>query len=500
MSLPPHEDLLQIYDQAIIPFQTVKLPEELVHQSMAGGYPALPIGEVHEPPVRLRMEVQNSLGEAGVLLDGFDRSGKRVLRTRLGGYPLGIPMANTQLMRSVDRKPGALWLTLSSKSQSALDFINGNTPKSTVPDWFLHPETNEPLDQFLSEILSGFASTWESKCVAIDVSDGLFGLATGFEKQGKYGLDSLIRAVGSFLPYETSETSYSVVWRPLDPEYAEAGIADRKVLGRFARSTTFGDACGLRVWSQVFHDASPGFSPLASEWLNRVELGRKRSSGKGDFSNFYLKLLGGLSDEVWLRLQKEAAVPADFLGSGTALDTIIRNDRMVTVKGDGPFPDIYQFASEACADSDSSQISVSLKPVSTRVMRWIQNSDWFDPVQVVKFFNIPPYKVSWQGDTPTLTETREEFERGMGDYQFHFADRTDYVFTIWLPRELYLRCTAPSTLVEDPSALEYADLPASFRDEVWKNSSKAALDLAVEMRKWPDALKQQQQVKKIPPP
>jgi hypothetical protein len=169
------------------------------------------------------------------------------------------------------------------------------------------------------------------------------------------------------------------------------------------------------------------------------------------------------------------------------------------VKGDEPFPDIYQFPDEACGNSDLSLVSISLEPKTARVMRWMNNSDWFEPSQVQTFFSIPPTMVRWNGDKPELNQSRDQFESGMQDYRFHFAKRTDYVLTIWLPKNLYIRCSAPSALIEDPGEVAFADLPQSFRDAVWRNATKNAFAVAEAMRKLQN-VPRQPTITKPPPP
>lgn len=310
-------------------------------------------------PRKLRLWVSADLDGLAFRLEGFDANGKRVLLSWQGVRNKDT-IENTNQMASRIASLGVSnpMVELRPASVEALEIAHETGP---YPQWFLHPEQNEPLDLFVRDALAAEAEKHPSQCFAVCVDDGFWGIVRYSLKDKKIDMNMFEAFLDQTLPYETNSDKKMLVWRPVDPEYSESSRADRKELSRFATAYRTGALPDLRKVSLLVKRASQFTSSLTHFWDSTVADRMHYAPVIDTFlPGEVLRIMGACNDEGWDQLATGYSVSAEKLGVVPEVERLFRSRNAMAVNGNSTFPDIFQNPRELYPSGDLGQTGVTI--------------------------------------------------------------------------------------------------------------------------------------------
>jgi hypothetical protein len=482
--LPAHGDLLDDYMRESVPYEASPLGSDAtyaVNELRLASYFAH-LGHPTKRPVKLRLKISVRVTDLVLNLEGFDGDGNRVLvanfftRGRTASRP--YPSIATEEMV----KPDAKWAGLPESARSGLDSVLKPNAAVGVPsDWLLHPESQEPLNLFVSGALAAFAAQEPSKLMVIDVDDFFWQFVRPCCKDGQICVSALQAELDEAEDYERIETTSSVVLRPRFPEALEAAQADRKVLGRAAQALVEGKGDRLRTLSLLFHEASPEFSTLARAWA-RMALRFAPNDSEELWGDDAYRLLGAIPEDEWAALQDGDRAAAGRIGVTNEARSLFLSDTQIPF-GENPPSDLNHHAIELYAQWPVGQTTISMKPTEVTAVRWLMPDvgskpamwSWWQPVGALTAFAPLPIARASNGAL-SVVGTQDAFEARLGrNWQFQLATEHDRLITLNLPEGFRIEWFDRGAKHDISHPGAYADLPADLRAKVWQDAKELGL-------------------------
>jgi hypothetical protein len=472
--LPDHADIVDQYVADSLPLERMSLPGQSTSPYLSH------LGGPTRTPVKLRLRQLVERTRVIFNLEGFDSRGTRVLAADFFTQSKDPSRLPASIAREAMQKQDAVWETLSASAQGALGWFSptASVTSDNVPDWFLHPESGEPLNLFVAEALNGLASLEQSKPVMVDVDDAFWDAARLCCLKGRFCATGFRDILSESENYDRTETGWGVIWRPKNPELVEASLADRKVLGRAARALVFEQSDPLKPLSRLFYDASKSSSTLAWTWARKAVLFDAPDNGSL-FDESAYRMLGALPASVWNELENGKTVSAGQAENTDDVRNLLSGERYQTT-GQGNLSDLKRHALELYSEHSVASTLISLHPMQSTVIRfWNQTAvepKWWNPADVL--FSMAGVRMEYLASgepTPTGTffvvSTQAEFEEKLGkSRKFRLAVEHDTVITLGLPEGRRIELRHRGAFTDLHPAGDYADLPAEFRDEVWNNA------------------------------
>ena len=487
--LPPHEDLTRTYladTRTLLAgplVQSIQEDEELAPSAFR--FARIP--DETRGTSRLRLRCYANENAVWMTLEAFDSAGKQVDRAFLMASPSGTRLPSSAFMWKANRNAEARWLDLSPAARTALEVTNA--PLATLPAWFLDPVENEPLDLFVNEAVAGFLADERGACVAMDVPDDLWVDVKGCVVKGRLSLDALRADLAEWSPYERVADADGVAWRLIDPESAEAHRADRAVLRRFARAVVPGRTPEFRATCHLFHDASREEAQLPDTWV-AVARRTVTPTPVGALPSRTYALLGAIPDAAWADLMAGSVLSAEQLGIAADLRRFFEPEPGPLVMGDGTrsVSDLDRYPLELFSDGNVGTSSFAVTSGPEPVIRiWSPTKPepdyWTSPDALAGSFRLPPFLFRFQGGQWVCRISREKYEQGLDGLAFRRGSRQATRFRIGLPKGVSIPIELPGTVIPEPAALRYHDLPQEVRDANW---TKAIRDGVAEAQAHPE--------------
>ena len=480
IGLPPCEDLIDEFLQARSSLSKFTLPDNLRNILPAIGMGDMIETSLTEIPSHLRLEVASHSGGIEIQFQGFDSAGKQVVHAWLLAGRVDQPLVAKSILENALKSKERKELRLPDQTTQAIQFLDGKTTTTPPPSWFLRPEENEPLNMFARPVLQNIAEEDPGKCFVAVVSDLMLSPVRRSMRDGKLLLDAFNRLLDQSMPYEFIKSPESVIWRPTDPISDEQKVANRNVLGKFARKEKLGLACDVRTLGLLCHDVAQGFSPLADAWALRIQAGSPLLSGSGSFSGYALKLVGGVDEPTWLRLKSVNSLSCAEIGAEPELQALLRNDWGLQVTGRDTVPDLYRHPLELYPHTPLGESPLSFQPITTPMVAWYQaegsTPSLMPQSQIKNIFQLQLWNsVKWVGDSPSFTMTRDAFEQKFSAMRFRYGTKINQRLTIFLPQGFSISFEAPQSISFDDEFLTYSDLPQQDRDLYWQTTVDQSL-------------------------
>ncbi len=487
-ALPPHIDLTERFVAGVQPFQSVNLNDQVKQKASM-----MSMGDVIQTavgpgePLRLRLQAQCDENQVNINLDVYNSQGNRVAGAWLDCGPTEQHLSPVIVMRRESQRPDVRWLNLSPKAVETFAFATNPVPQVEAPEWLIHPDRIDPLNQYVSEILHSYASDQAPKCFAATVSDSMWLNVRHAVQFGRVNLNALNALMAEWTPYERLESSLSVVMRPKDPEIDEKRRANRKVLGSFARDLLATRSCDVRKLGIFLHTVSSELAQLGDAWLFPILRDIHCQQAKGGFSDRLLAFVGSIPDTTWQELLGGKTASVRRLGIGADLKNELLQDIGAPIQGDASFPDMWHHADILYGQADFSETFITVLSAPERVFNMVEagtpdQQPWNPVGTLSRFFYIPPGNIRWKNDFPTVSIQRDEFEHKYDHLQFRLGYRNSLTLIVHLPQSLYIRANAASDLVPDPVAINYKDLPQALKDENWRAAHSKAIADAFQRR------------------
>jgi hypothetical protein len=481
-ALPKCDDLLKAYAAAMKRFRNAEIPKPAREAAQRTGQTDVFVGwsSDEDAPERLRLQVTALENVVSLRLEGFDRDGRRVLTSSLFAHPVEQLDNGPTILREAVPKNNAHWVSLSPEALEAVGF-SSREGLDKLPDWFIHPDKQEPMNLFVREVIAGLAEETKERCTVVQVPDSFWSSVLSCVQNKRVSIDALKTMMTMWTPFECKQEATYVVWRPRDPEIVEKRQADRKVLARFVQRIQADGIRDVRPIACLLHDASPAMGTLPDAWSFPVRVAAVRSwVSQGNLNPGLYRLIGGIPDAQWKRLLNGATMTAAELGITAELRQLFADDGAISVQGDGAFPDIFRHPNELYPRGDIESTPIRVDRSQTPVVRaWYgkdgkeEKSPWIDEEMFGQSLIGGGARYIPIRGKPVLFDTRATYAENHASLHFRRGVREATTMTIGLPRRLWIRVECPGWSSPTTKELRFGDLPATYREQLWQKYLEA---------------------------
>jgi hypothetical protein len=458
------------------------------------------------PPVRRwRLEIKTWDGQINCQLEGFDGAGRRQAsaylfvgaraRLEVGASIIDRLVSSRVEADNVDSIP------LPNEYIAAREVFAGHV--KVLPKWFTNPEDHEPLNVFCRAGLAGLVKS-ESRCVAVDVSEYVFQAVHQAIKNDRIEIPVMREILSTWTPYVRTEAASWVVWRPLDPLFAEAGMADRRLLGRFARQRPGTELDDVYEVAHLVHDASPMDSYLADSWASWRTRASEKQELYAQLPDDIWRTLGAISTGAWNRLLGGATLS---VGDCSAVREFTQAIMVPVPQAQIPsvrLTDTEHHAPELFPSGglDQAQIRVVSHEIQS-VNFWDQRAP--EPSAWILEKNLPSdfrFAVDYKNEfseTPELRHSRREYEDQWSVYRFRRGHARTLEVWLGLPKHTALVYQVGFPLIAERDSVDFKDLPTELKDQIWKSQTASARARAQQSRANANSPLPKGPIKAVPP-
>jgi hypothetical protein len=471
--LPPHKDLT---DKYVAEMETIRgselSPKTKIEADKLGlsGFFA-EWGQVTQP-ARLRLEVRPEETMTVVSLAGYDASGKQILTATLIAQPVKVWRRPEIIVKDNLLRGDATWLPLTPQSAAPLS-LSAQELIAKPPAWFLKPENNEPLDLFVGDALRAMAKKVPTKCMAVQVVDGVWDDAQASIVKGRLNAQAFESMLKEWTRYERLETADYVVWRPkgtIDPARCQA---DRKAMGSFTQAVIRNKALDLRTLAKFRESSGPVQTSLTLYW-SRTLRWDPQTSLSGDTTHTFYRLIGSISDTEWQRLAMGRVLTVGDLGLSGRFASLLDEDR-TPIQSAMPFPAVLRHPRESFPSGDIQKAPVRvirrrrelLGTVSSQGDGIIQWSEGIPALSILTVRNDPE-------KGPVYSMTRDEYERWLKALKFRTGIQDETAVVIQLPGGTFEVASFADPLIPTSALSTYDGLQSSVRDAIWLKAKESA--------------------------
>ena len=362
-------------------------------------------------------------------------------------------------------------VALRPESVEAVKFIETN--EASIPNWVLHPENHEPLDIFVRDVIAALGDRIApNKCFAIEVTDEMWKRALACVQNNTIDTDVFRGELEEWLRYETLDSPFSIVMRPMSVEDAEFDTSNRKVLGKFARSMV--RSPHPRTIARLFCDNYRCDASLGSAWLRLAQSGSVVPLGQDASPEFY-RLLGSISDEKWDALLANGHMTAGELGIVEAVDDYLKIDFPLRDFKPQPHTDILRFGPENVPNGLPETAEVLLHSANEEMVKFCTLGQ---PIPKVweEFPGFPTYLSNSRSIESASDMSlryaldRKVAEQSLEKWAFMIGTRPTIVFEIRLSKSQSIVQTVHGNVTSHGNIFKYADLPQQQKDEFWNQA------------------------------
>lgn len=467
VDLPNIEDLLDEFAIASNRVAKISIPDQDSAEFIRSNFPEYAgLGKAVGKPAKVRLVVRSS-GATGLVvsLEAFDEAGTCVGSATLAiSKPGGLGIAF--LPGAVASQGSSVWVPIGIIAANCARFQYLQKAAEQIPDWLLYPEKKEPLSVFLSYGLRSISDETPNACVVINVPEHLFvdgGMCVSGDKIDAGAVERMMRDVELMTPVAENQ---SVVWRSLDPEFNEAGLSDRAVMGHFARTAAASRGIGARSEGRLARFCGGFYDVWSDDVRSVVSPNVTLDSAMANLPNPFLRLIGAISDEDWDRLESGRTLTVGQLGVTSELDAALLQDPKL--HGAPRIPDLYRHPSELVSAGRLEETPIRIESTMTRVGRlettsqyggWAQLKDLPKELRSECLENLHP---KWG-------MSRQELEQFLqSKCRFHTGQRLVGTLVVSLPNGLFIRQPLPMPAENVSDQLAYDEMPQSLRDGVWQ--------------------------------
>jgi len=480
IELPNCQDLIETFVQEMSTFasRSPTPQNKFLSHSFRGSETVAQWGKC-QYTAKLRLRVYAEESSISFWLDGFDVQGNKVFGASCGVGPQYEFVDTTDSWAQFDTSPKSNHVRLEEASLKALTFLAQGTQQA-LPPWFLNPEKNEPLNLFVKDALTSLVSTCPNKPVIVSVQDTLWSTFRRPLSQPTPSLRSILDAIKNWSQYECCQVGQATILRSLDPRFSEESHADRKNLGRFARTLSTSTAPTLPQGAAFLYETSQLCSSLATDWLTygQLSIGVEPILSASSYGAPLLWVMGSIPSGQWQALLAGRELTTSELGIRNQLKTLLSKWMPIELFGPPEVADWRKFANEIVPGDFPAESTVQITNSSSRLIKtWKgpNEPNWGIPeAELGTQFTWNHFKIKTDTSPPTLAGDQGEFEKQLSNQKFRYCDRPVYQVRITLVDGVELRDTIRAGMVNDERVLSYSDLSKDLRDQIWMTVVKRA--------------------------
>lgn len=490
LKLPDVSDLIEHYRVTMAQLGQLGIPETALRlaseRAMALGLTSCMTG-AFAGPLLTRLVSSSTPRGIGVELELYGMSGNLVDSASIPLSELE-PLVSSLQAEDKLKSRDSIRISVGDDAQNAAHFFQQLGGK--LGDMYSHPDQSEPLDFFVKAAVSWLVHDSLAKCVVADVPDDFADIAARCVNKGVLNCTAFLWNLKYSEGFEKVEVAGASVWRPTDPEYVEAHRTDRVALGKYARLLARADGeSKVRLQARLCHEGFPGEWAFGGWWLHAYEDATHTRPPMSNITLSMYRLLGGVSDGLWDRLEAGESLTAGQLGVTEELKQLLAGNSLTVQAGEVPITDLDKHALELYRGTAISETPISLRKTTARVVqRWMPgaqpptNLPWAPAESLSRLF---PFARADIQSGEVLTARGDFEERCERHFAVYFANQENLDLRITLPKGCCLTGRFYSQ-AKDIQSTGYAELPQAVKDQIWQTACSMAQRDVQQLRK--DAL------------
>jgi len=453
-------------------FQTLNMEVEPWRQGQAG-------------VLRVRLCITATSNRIYVRLEGSDRSGHVVVRSRFNAGPTDEVLNPSEI--SVRLKKASLSAPRPlSQDELKVNCLLPPTGNGSLPNWATHPNDDEPLSYLAAKAVGGIAEDDLKGCFVADVPDDFEWMAKLSVNRDTLDVRAFQALVLQTEPFELLHGSDSVVWRPIDAEEVEGARADRRALARFMKTAAPGKMVDTYESCRLYHASTETSASLAGVW-RALWQERIQHPWQADDSNFpnVMFALGSISDSGWQTLLGGHSLTADELGIRNELLHLVEADLPTVAIEDPSVPEIGRHPADLFDQADVGSVKLTIKQAELPIsMDWEsdkQPHQW-KPMNLAIMSYVGKVRAEYdpKSDIAIITSDRKTYDASLAHCHYQFATLETGILTIEFPHKATYRMQLAAATTDVSPIKSFSEIDPDLQDQMWQLAQQRAIQACLE--------------------